>query len=143
MATSTEEWIDELKTISVLELSERIKALEETFGPVVPVVEVSSMTEALALTNASPFGLTAAVFSEDLERAIAFAEAARAGWVNINASTNLWESHLPFGGRSGSVSGRGRVGGRSVMDAFTEPKTVLLPAPRSSRPMPRSDRGVS
>jgi succinate-semialdehyde dehydrogenase/glutarate-semialdehyde dehydrogenase len=118
-------------------------ALEETFGPVVPVVEVSSMTEALALTNASPFGLTAAVFSEDLERAIAFAEAARAGWVNINASTNLWESHLPFGGRSGSVSGRGRVGGRSVMDAFTEPKTVLLPAPRSSRPMPRSDRGVS
>ena len=105
-------------------------AREETFGPVVPVVEVSSMSEALALTNASPFGLTAAVFSEDLERALAFAEAARAGWVNINASTNLWESHLPFGGRSGSVSGRGRVGGRSVMDAFTEPKTVVMPAPR-------------
>ena len=67
---------------------------------------------ALELTNASPFGLTAAVFTEDLERGLAFAERARAGWVNINASTNLWESHLPFGGRSGSVSGRGRVGGR-------------------------------
>jgi len=104
-------------------------AREETFGPVVPVIEISSMDEALALTNGSPFGLTAAVFTSDLERGLAFAEAARAGWVNINASTNLWESHLPFGGRSGSVSGRGRVGGRSVLEAFTEPKTVVFPAP--------------
>jgi succinate-semialdehyde dehydrogenase/glutarate-semialdehyde dehydrogenase len=105
-------------------------AREETFGPVVPVVEVSSMAEAIELTNSSPFGLTAAVFTSDLERGLAFAEAARAGWVNINASTNIWETHLPFGGRSGSVSGRGRVGGRFVLEAFTEPKTVLYPAPR-------------
>jgi acyl-CoA reductase-like NAD-dependent aldehyde dehydrogenase len=104
-------------------------ATEETFGPVVPIIEVASAGEALALTNASPFGLTAAVFTEDLERGLAFAEQARAGWVNVNASTNLWESHLPFGGRSGSVSGRGRVGGRFAMDAFTEPKTILYPAP--------------
>jgi acyl-CoA reductase-like NAD-dependent aldehyde dehydrogenase len=104
-------------------------AREETFGPVVPVIEVSSMAEALELTNASPFGLTAAVFTRDLQRGLAFAEAARAGWVNINASTNHWESHLPFGGRSGSVSGRGRVGGRFVLETFTEPKTILFPAP--------------
>jgi succinate-semialdehyde dehydrogenase/glutarate-semialdehyde dehydrogenase len=103
---------------------------EETFGPVVPVVEVASAEEALELTNASPYGLTAAVFTEDLERGLAFAERARAGWVNINASTNLWESHLPFGGRSGSVSGHGRVGGRYPMEAFTEPKVVVYPAPR-------------
>ncbi len=70
------------------------------------------------------------MFTEDLERGLAFAERARAGWVNINASTNLWESHLPFGGRSGSVSGRGRVGGRFAMETFTEPKTVVYPAPR-------------
>ena len=107
-------------------------AVEETFGPVVPVVEVSSADEALELTNAAPFGLTAAVFTGDLERGLAFAERARAGWVNVNASTNLWESHLPFGGRSGAVSGRGRVGGRYVMDAFTEPKTVVYPAPKFS-----------
>ncbi len=105
-------------------------ATEETFGPVVPVIEVASADEALALTNSSPFGLTAAVFTTDLERGLAFAEQARAGWVNVNASTNLWESHLPFGGRSGSVSGRGRVGGRFAMDTFTEPKTILYPAPR-------------
>jgi acyl-CoA reductase-like NAD-dependent aldehyde dehydrogenase len=107
---------------------------EETFGPVIPVVEVQSAAEALELTNASPFGLTAAVFTEDLERGLAFAERARAGWVNINASTNLWESHLPFGGRAGSLSGRGRVGGRYPMETFTEPKLVTYPAPRYERP---------
>jgi acyl-CoA reductase-like NAD-dependent aldehyde dehydrogenase len=106
---------------------------EETFGPVIPIIEVRSAAEALELTNASPFGLTAAVFTRDLERGLAFAEQARAGWVNINASTNLWESHLPFGGRSGSVSGRGRVGGRYAMETFTEPKTVLYPAPGFTR----------
>jgi len=105
-------------------------AAEETFGPVVPVIEVGSAGQALELTNDSPFGLTAAVFTGDLERGLAFAERARAGWVNINYSTNLWESHLPFGGRSGSVSGRGRVGGRSAMETFTEPKTIVYPAPR-------------
>ena len=104
-------------------------ATEETFGPVVPIVEVTSAAQALELTNSSPFGLTAAVFTGDLERGLAFAERARAGWVNVNASTNLWESHLPFGGRSGSVSGRGRVGGRFAMETFTEPKTILYPAP--------------
>jgi acyl-CoA reductase-like NAD-dependent aldehyde dehydrogenase len=108
-------------------------AREETFGPVVPVIEIGSAEQALELTNSSPFGLTAAVFTEDLERGLAFAERARAGWVNINASTNLWESHLPFGGRSGSVSGRGRVGGRFAMETFTEPKTVVYPAPRYPR----------
>ncbi len=102
---------------------------EETFGPVVPIVEVRSAAEALRLTNASPFGLTTAVFTRDLERGLAFAERARAGWVNVNASTNLWESHLPFGGRAGSVSGRGRVGGRYPMETFTEPKTIVYPAP--------------
>ncbi|HEX9035305.1 MAG TPA: aldehyde dehydrogenase family protein [Streptosporangiaceae bacterium] len=103
---------------------------EETFGPVVPIVSVRSAQEALELTNASPFGLTTAVFTTDLERGLAFAEQARAGWVNINASTNLWESHLPFGGRAGSVSGRGRVGGPYPMQTFTEPKTIVYPAPR-------------
>jgi acyl-CoA reductase-like NAD-dependent aldehyde dehydrogenase len=107
---------------------------EETFGPVIPIVEVGSADEALALANASPFGLTTAVFTQDLERGLAFAERARAGWVNINASTNLWESHLPFGGRAGSVSGRGRVGGQYPIQTFTEPKTIVYPAPRLRDP---------
>jgi acyl-CoA reductase-like NAD-dependent aldehyde dehydrogenase len=48
------------------------------------------------------------------------------GWVNVNESTNYWESHLPFGGRAGTGSGVGRVGGRHAMETFTEPKTVVI-----------------
>jgi acyl-CoA reductase-like NAD-dependent aldehyde dehydrogenase len=101
-------------------------AREETFGPVVPVTRISSDEEALQIANASPYGLLTAVWTRDLARGLRFAEAVDAGWVNINESTNYWESHLPFGGRAGSSSGVGRVGGSSVLEAFTEPKTVVV-----------------
>jgi acyl-CoA reductase-like NAD-dependent aldehyde dehydrogenase len=101
-------------------------AREETFGPVVPITTIRSEDEALAVIDSSPFGLLAAVFTRDLRRGLRFAEAARAGWVNVNESTNYWESHLPFGGRSGSQSGIGRVGGRFSMETFTELKTVVV-----------------
>ena len=55
-----------------------------------------------------------------------FADRVRTGWVNINESSNYWEAHLPFGGRSGSDSGIGRVGGAHVMHSFTELQTVVL-----------------
>ena len=100
-------------------------AAEETFGPVVPVIEIADDANALELTNSSPYGLLASVFTADLERGLRFAEEARTGWVNVNLSTNTWESHLPFGGRSGSVSGIGRVGGASILERFTETQTVL------------------
>ncbi len=101
-------------------------AREETFGPVVPITTIRSEDEALALIDSSPYGLLAAVFTRDLGRGLRFAEAARAGWVNVNESTNYWESHLPFGGRAGSQSGIGRVGGRFSMETFTELKTVVV-----------------
>jgi acyl-CoA reductase-like NAD-dependent aldehyde dehydrogenase len=47
-------------------------------------------------------------------------------WVNVNESWNYWESHLPFGGRSGSASGIGRVGGTAPMESFTELQTIVL-----------------
>ena len=101
-------------------------AREETFGPVVPITRISSDEEALAIANASHYGLLSAVWTRDLARGLRFAEAVDAGWVNVNESTNYWESHLPFGGRAGTSSGTGRVGGSSVLEAFTEPKTVVL-----------------
>ena len=101
-------------------------ASSETFGPVVPILEISSDQDAIELVNRFGFGLTSAVFTSDLSRGLKYAESVDAGWVNVNASTNLWESHLPFGGRSGTLSGRGRVGGSSVLDAFSEPKVVIL-----------------
>jgi acyl-CoA reductase-like NAD-dependent aldehyde dehydrogenase len=101
-------------------------AREETFGPIAPISTIRSEDEALALIDSSPYGLLAAVFTQDLARGLRFAEAARAGWVNVNESSNYWESHLPFGGRAGSRSGVGRVGGRHPFDTFTELKTVVL-----------------
>jgi acyl-CoA reductase-like NAD-dependent aldehyde dehydrogenase len=101
-------------------------AREETFGPVVPVTTVRGEDEAIDIVNASPYGLLTSVFTRDLRRGLRFAEAVRAGWVNINEGTNYWEAHLPFGGRAGSKSGVGRVGGRFSMERLTELKTVVL-----------------
>ncbi len=101
-------------------------AREETFGPVVPITTIRDEAEALSAINSSPFGLLTAVWTRDLARGLRFAESARVGWVNINASSNHWESHLPFGGGAGSQSGVGRVGGRYAMETFTELKTVIL-----------------
>ena len=99
---------------------------EETFGPIIPATVIRDEEEAIRTINASPYGLLSAVFTRDLARGLRFAEAVRTGWVNINTSSNHWESHLPFGGRAGSLSGVGRVGGRYAMETFTEFKTVIL-----------------
>jgi acyl-CoA reductase-like NAD-dependent aldehyde dehydrogenase len=101
-------------------------AVEETFGPVAPVVAISSLEEAIELTNASPYGLLAAIFTADLGAGLEFADRVRTGWVNINESSNYWEAQLPFGGRAGTDSGIGRVGGPHVMHSFTELQTVVL-----------------
>ena len=101
-------------------------AREETFGPVVPITTIDGEGAALEIVNGSSYGLLTAVFTRDLGRGLRFAESARAGWVNVNESTNYWESHLPFGGRAGSQSGLGRVGGRYAIERLTELKTVVL-----------------
>ena len=88
---------------------------EETFGPIVPATVIRDEEEAVRAINSSPYGLLSAVFTRDLARGLRFAETVRTGWVNGNASSNYWESHLPFGGRAGSRSGVGCVGGRYAM----------------------------
>jgi acyl-CoA reductase-like NAD-dependent aldehyde dehydrogenase len=101
-------------------------AREETFGPVVPVSTIRDEQDAVDLVNRSEYGLLAAIFTRDLGRGLAFAEAVRTGWVNVNEGTNYWEAHLPFGGRAGSRSGVGRVNGRFSMERLTELKTVVI-----------------
>jgi succinate-semialdehyde dehydrogenase/glutarate-semialdehyde dehydrogenase len=101
-------------------------ATEETFGPVAPVVEITSLDQAIALANASPYGLLSAIFTRDLAAGLRYADEVKTGWVNINDSSNYWEAHLPFGGRSGTASGIGRVGGTAPMESFTELQTVGL-----------------
>lgn len=101
-------------------------ASEETFGPVAPITRIQGVDEAIGIVNASGFGLLNAIFTRDLRVGLHFAESVRAGWVNINEGTNYWESHLPFGGRAGSQSGMGRVGGRFSIERLTELKTVVM-----------------
>ncbi len=100
--------------------------VEETFGPIAPVVAIDSLEQAISLTNASPYGLLAAIFTADLQAGLEFADRVHTGWVNINESSNYWEAHLPFGGRAGTDSGIGRVGGSHVMQSFTELQTIVL-----------------
>jgi acyl-CoA reductase-like NAD-dependent aldehyde dehydrogenase len=106
--------------------SDSLVAQEETFGPVAPVVAIDSLEQAIELANASPFGLLSAIFTRDLAKGLRYADSVRTGWVNVNESSNYWETHLPFGGRSGSQSGIGRVGGTAPMESFTELQTVVL-----------------
>jgi succinate-semialdehyde dehydrogenase/glutarate-semialdehyde dehydrogenase len=101
-------------------------AVEETFGPIAPIVSIESLDEAIAAANSGPYGLLAAIFTADLQNGLEFADRVRTGWVNINESSNYWEAHLPFGGRAGTGSGIGKVGGAHVMESFTELQTVVL-----------------
>jgi acyl-CoA reductase-like NAD-dependent aldehyde dehydrogenase len=106
--------------------ADALVAREETFGPVAPIVAIDSLEHAIELTNASPYGLLSAIFTRDLAQGLRFADEVRTGWVNVNDSSNYWEAHLPFGGRAGTASGIGRVGGTGPMEAFTELQTVVV-----------------
>src|SRR5213082_123899 len=96
--------------------AESLVATEETFGPVAPVVAIDSLDHAIELANASPYGLLSAIFTRDLAKGLRYADEVKTGWVNVNDSSNYWEAHLPFGGRSGTASGIGRVGGTAPME---------------------------
>jgi acyl-CoA reductase-like NAD-dependent aldehyde dehydrogenase len=106
--------------------ADALVATEETFGPVAPVVEIDSLEQAIELANASPYGLLSAIFTRDLAKGLRYADEVKTGWVNVNESSNYWETHLPFGGRSGTASGIGRVGGSSPLEAFSELQTVVI-----------------
>jgi acyl-CoA reductase-like NAD-dependent aldehyde dehydrogenase len=99
---------------------------EETFGPVVPILTFEDEAEALDLALDSEYGLSVGVFTENMARALRFAEAIPAGIVNVNGASNYWELHLPFGGGSGTKSGLGRLGGMLTLEAMTEIKMISI-----------------
>jgi acyl-CoA reductase-like NAD-dependent aldehyde dehydrogenase len=105
--------------------NDMLVAKEETFGPVVPIQTIKTPEEAVEITNNSGYGLTVAVFTENLKRGLKMAEELRSGTVVINNSTNWFEYHIAFGGGAGSKSGFGRVGGRFGLERFTEYKTIF------------------
>lgn len=85
---------------------------EETFGPAVPILSFDDDQEAMSLALDSEYGLSVGVFTENLSRALKFAEAIPAGIVNINEGTTYWEIHLPFGsGLERKAESAGSAGG--------------------------------
>ena len=105
-------------------------AREETFGPVVPIIPLDGDDELLRVANDTEYGLSMSIFSSDLERALSMSAELSAGIVNINEATFFWETHMPFGGSSGTHSGTGRVGGRYALEAMSEVRTVSIPFPQ-------------
>ena len=99
-------------------------AREEIFGPVLSVIPFDKPDEAAAIANDSPYGLAAAVWTRDLEKAHRTARALRAGTVWIN-TYNLFDPASPFGGYK--MSGFGRDLGRDALLEYTQVKSVWIP----------------
>jgi acyl-CoA reductase-like NAD-dependent aldehyde dehydrogenase len=106
--------------------ADSIAVTEETFGPIAPIVPIRSLEDAIEQTNALDYGLMAAIFTRDVTAGLRYADSVRMGLVNVNETTNYWEVHLPWGGRAGTASGIGRVGGRYPMETLTELQTVTF-----------------
>ncbi len=103
---------------------------EETFGPTLPIMKVSSVEEAVRLANDSQYGLSASVFSKDVDRAKAVALQLDCGAVNINdVISNLMCTTAPMGGWKTSGIGA-RFGGVDGVRKFCKQETVV--APRAS-----------
>ena len=97
---------------------------EEPFGPIAPILRFESVDEAVRLANATPYGLQAAVYTQNLSRAFSIARRIRAGGVHLNDPTNIRWDALPFGGVK--ESGLGREGLRSAMLEMTEVKLISV-----------------
>jgi benzaldehyde dehydrogenase (NAD) len=98
---------------------------DEIFGPVAPVTTFRTDEEALALANASEYGLVGAVYSRSISRGLAIANRIKAGMVHVNDGTLNDEATIPFGGSG--LSGNGsRYGGEANLDNFTEWQWVTV-----------------
>ncbi|MGJ4953505.1 aldehyde dehydrogenase [Bradyrhizobium sp. HKCCYLS20291] len=101
---------------------------EESFGPVKPIVRVNGIEEAIKVANDTEYGLSAAVFSQDIPQAIATARRIASGICHINGPTVADEPQMPFGGVKSS--GYGRFGGKAVIDEFTELRWITIEGPQ-------------
>src|SRR3989344_3125756 len=99
-------------------------AQEEIFGPILSVIEVKSLDEAIDVMNKIEYGLSSSIYTQDINKAMAAVEQIEAGITYVNSSTIGAEVHLPFGGVK--QTGHGREGGILGIDEFSEMKTVYI-----------------
>ncbi|CAB3807394.1 aldehyde dehydrogenase [Paraburkholderia caffeinilytica] len=97
---------------------------DESFGPVKGIVRVNGEDEAVACANDNEYGLSSAVFSRDLARAMNVARRIESGICHVNGPTVHDEAHMPFGGVKGS--GFGRFGGQAGIAEFTDLRWITV-----------------
>ena len=97
----------------------------ELFGPVTLLFRARDLEDAIALVNASPYGLTASIHTSSVHRALRFAEKAQAGVVVVNGGTHGSEPHMGFGGIKQSGTGW-REAGVEALDVYSDWKVVNL-----------------
>jgi aldehyde dehydrogenase (NAD+) len=100
-------------------------AQEEIFGPVVSVIPCRSFDEAVAIGNGVQYGLSASIYTQDVNRAFAAMRDMYTGIFYINAPTIGAEVHLPFGGTKATGNGH-REAGTAALDVFSEWKSVYV-----------------
>ncbi|MEW4353355.1 NADP-dependent glyceraldehyde-3-phosphate dehydrogenase [Streptococcus pneumoniae] len=99
-------------------------AWEEPFGPVLPIIRISSIEEGVAICNQSEFGLQSSVFTNDFPKAFEIAEKLEVGTVHINHKTQRGPDNFPFLGIKGS--GAGVQGIRYSIEAMTQVKSIVF-----------------
>ena len=97
---------------------------EESFGPIVAVIRAKDEADAVRIANDTEFGLSAAVFSRDITRALMVAKRIQSGMCHINGPTVHDEAQMPFGGVK--ASGYGRFGGKAVIAELTDLRWITI-----------------
>lgn len=105
--------------------ADSILAQEEIFGPVLSIIEVSDLEEAIEVNNSVKFGLSSSIFSQDINQVFKAQQLLDTGIVYINAGTTGAEIHLPFGGTKGTGNGH-RDSGQAALDVYTEWKSIYV-----------------
>jgi len=98
---------------------------EEIFGPVLSIIEVESLEEAIEVNNRSKYGLSTSIFTQDVNRAFTAMRDIFTGLVYINHGTTGAEIQFPFGGVRGTGNGH-REAGQAALEVFTEWKSIYV-----------------
>jgi aldehyde dehydrogenase (NAD+) len=98
---------------------------EEIFGPVLSIIEVNSLEEAIDINNRSQYGLSTSIFTQDVNRAFTAMRDIFSGLVYINHGTTGAEIQFPFGGVRGTGNGH-REAGQAALEVFTEWKSIYV-----------------
>lgn len=105
---------------------------EESFGAVKSIIRVKDDTEAVRVANDTEYGLSAAVYSANIQRALVVADQIQSGICHINGPTVGDEAQMPFGGVKNS--GYGRFGGKAAIESFTTTRWVTIEDPAQHYP---------